>query len=90
MSTPGRTCRDIKAYVATLETKESRNSITTKYPMSRQEIKEQYRKNTVTDQLMLRHYMKKFCHDKVMNVVTLKDKISGPDRETKSRQEMLT
>ena len=33
---------------------------------------------------LLRHYMKKFCNDKVMNVATLKDKISGPDRETKS------
>ena len=34
--------------------------------------------------------MKKFCHDKVMNVVTLKDKVSCLDRETKSRQMMLT
>ena len=109
--------------------------------MSRQEIKEQHRKNTATDQLMLRHNkknnirqnlcrdrifscrdtdycnlekpieierirrrntsletrqsmlrhcMKKFYRDKVMNVATLKDKISGPDRETKSRQVMLT
>ena len=29
--------------------------------------------------------MKKFCRDKVMNVTTLKDKVFGPDRETKSR-----
>ena len=36
-----------------------------------------------TMQSMSRHCMKKFCHDKVMNVTTLKDKISGPDRETK-------
>ena len=40
MSTSGITCRDIKAHVATLETKESRNSVATRYLMSRQEIKE--------------------------------------------------
>ena len=34
--------------------------------------------------------MKKLCRDKVMNAATLEDKVSGPDRETKSRQEMLT
>ena len=34
--------------------------------------------------------MKKLCRDKVMNAETLKDKVSGPDRETKSRQVMLT
>ena len=34
--------------------------------------------------------MKKLCRDKVMNVATLKDKVSCPDRETKSRQVMLT
>ena len=39
---------------------------------------------------MSRHCMKKFNHDKVMNFATLKDKIFGPDRETKSRQVMLT
>ena len=39
---------------------------------------------------LLRHYKKKSCHDKVMSVTTLKDKVSGPDRETKSRQVMLT
>ena len=43
-----------------------------------------------TKQSMLRHCMKKFCHDKVMNVATLKNKISGPDKEKKSRQVMLT
>ena len=43
-----------------------------------------------TRQSMLRHYMKKFYCDKVMNVATLKDKISGPNRETKSQQVMLT
>ena len=48
MSTPGRTCRDIKAHVATLETKESINFVVTRYLMSRQEIKEQDRKNTMT------------------------------------------
>ena len=30
--------------------------------------------------------MKKLCRDKVMNVATLKVKVSCPDRETKSRQ----
>ena len=40
MSTKGGTCRDIKAYVATLEMKESRNFVATRYLMSRQEIKE--------------------------------------------------
>ena len=39
---------------------------------------------------MSRHCMKKFYRDKVMNVATLKDKVSSPDRETKSRQVMLT
>ena len=34
--------------------------------------------------------MKKFCCNKIMNVATLKDKVSGPDRETKSQQVMLT
>ena len=34
--------------------------------------------------------MKKLCRDKVMNVATLEDKISGPDKETKSQQVMLT
>ena len=39
---------------------------------------------------MSQHYMKKLCRDKVMNVMTWKDKISGLDRETKSQQVMLT
>ena len=34
--------------------------------------------------------MKKFCRNKVMNIATLKDKVSGPDREPKSQQVMLT
>ena len=34
--------------------------------------------------------MKKLCHDKVMNVATLKDKVSGLDREIKLSQVMLT
>ena len=34
--------------------------------------------------------MKKYCRDKVMNVATLKEKVYVPDRETKSRQVMLT
>ena len=58
MSTPGRTCRNIKAHVATLETKESRNYVATRYLLLRQEIKELYRKNTMTDQFMLRHIEK--------------------------------
>ena len=29
--------------------------------------------------------MKKLCRDKVMNVAKLEDRVSGPDRETKSR-----
>ena len=32
--------------------------------------------------------MKKLCRNKVMNVATLEDKVSDPDRETKSRQVM--
>ena len=34
--------------------------------------------------------MRKFYRDKVMNVATIKDKVSGPHKETKSRQVMLT
>ena len=30
--------------------------------------------------------MKKFCRDKVMSVATMKDKVSGLDRETKLRK----
>ena len=33
---------------------------------------------------MSRHCMENFCRNKVMNVATLKDKVSGPDRKTKS------
>ena len=36
-----------------------------------------------TWKFLLRHCMKKLCRDKVMNVATLEDKVSGPDRETK-------
>ena len=39
---------------------------------------------------LLRHCKEKSCRDKRMNVMTLKDKVSGPDIETKSRQVMLT
>ena len=42
-----------------------------------------------TRQSMSQHCMKNFCRDKVMNVVTLKDKIFGLDRESKLRQVML-
>ena len=34
--------------------------------------------------------MKKLCRDEVMNVAALEDKVSGPGREKKSRQAMLT
>ena len=34
--------------------------------------------------------MKKCCCDKVMNVATLKGKVSGPDRETKLGQVKMT
>ena len=34
--------------------------------------------------------MEKLCRDKVMNVATLEDKVSDPDREIKSRQAMVT
>ena len=34
--------------------------------------------------------MKKLCRDRVMNVATLENKVSGPDKETNSRQVMLT
>ena len=43
-----------------------------------------------TWKILLRHCMKTLCRDKVMNVATLEDKVSGPDRETKSRKVMLT
>ena len=43
-----------------------------------------------TWKIPLRHCMKKLCRDKVMNVVTLENKVSSPDRETNSRQVMLT
>ena len=39
---------------------------------------------------LLRHCKKKSCREKVMNVATLKDKVSSLDRETKSRKEILT
>ena len=38
-----------------------------------------------TWKILLRHCMKKLCREKVMNVATIEDKVSGPDRETKSR-----
>ena len=46
------------------------------------EVERIRRRNTslATRQSMSRHCMKKFCCDKVMNVATLKDKISSPDR----------
>ena len=44
----------------------------------------------VIRQSMSRNCMKKFCPDKVMNVATLKDKVSGLVRKIKLRQVMLT
>ena len=41
-------------------------------------------------EILLRHYVKNLCRDKVMNVATLEDKVFGPDKEIKSRQVMLT
>ena len=62
MSTLGRTCRDIKAPFVTLETKESRNSIATRYLVWRQKIKKQYRKNTATYQFM-KNRRQNLCRD---------------------------
>ena len=39
---------------------------------------------------LLRQCKKKSCRDKVMSVMTLKDKVFGPNKKTKSRQVMLT
>ena len=55
MSTQERNCRNKEAPVATNEQEEGRNSVTTRYLLSRQEIKKQYRKNTATKNFMLRH-----------------------------------
>ena len=62
MPTSGRTCCDIKALVATLETgrkqkfcRDKVSYVATRYLMSRQEIKEQYMKNNATQQFLLRH-----------------------------------
>ena len=63
MSTQGRNCRDKEAPVATNEQEESRNSVVTRYLLSRQEIKEQYRKNTATDKFMLQHNI---CRDRIL------------------------
>ena len=83
MSKPGGTCRYIKAHVAMLETNIRQNLCRDiKYPVATLII--------ATWKIILRHCMKNLCHDKVMNVATLEDKVSSPDRETKSRQEMLT
>ena len=38
-----------------MKQEEGRNSITTRYLLSRQEIKEQYKKNNATDKFMLQH-----------------------------------
>ena len=54
------------------------------------EIIRRRKTSLATRQSMSRHCMKKFCRNKVMNVATLKDKVFGLDKETKSRQVMLT
>ena len=83
MAKPGGTCCDIKAPVVTLETNRRQNLCRDiKYPVTTLII--------ATWKILLRHCMKKLCLDKVMSVATLEDKVSGPDRETKLRQEMLT
>ena len=97
MSTPGKTYRDIKAHVTTLETGRKQKFYRDKKLKSNTgrilrhislccNIMTNRRQNL----LLLRHCMKKLCRDKVMNVATLKDKVSGSDRETKSRRVMLT
>ena len=76
MSKPGGTCRDIKSLVMTRETNRRQNLC--------RDIDYWNLEN------LLRYCKKKYCRDKVMNVITLKDKVSSSDRETKSRQVMLT
>ena len=48
VSKPGGTCSDIKAPVATIEKGRKQRFCHDKVFMSRQEIKEQYKKNTAT------------------------------------------
>ena len=44
-----------KLLLLPMKQEEGRNFVATRYLLSRQEIKEQYRKNTVTDKFMLQH-----------------------------------
>ena len=82
MSKPGGTCCDIKAHVAVLKTNRRQNHYRDiKYHVATLII--------ATWKILLRHCMKKLCCDNVMNVATLEDKVSSPDRETKSRQVMF-
>ena len=48
-------CRDRTWEECNKSAETKKVDVATRYLMSRQEIKEQYRKNTVTDQFMLRH-----------------------------------
>ena len=75
MSKPGGTYRDIKAPVGTLETNRRQNLCRDiKYIVATLII--------ATWKILLRHYMKKLCRDKVMNVAILEDKVSGLDKDT--------
>ena len=55
MSTQGRNCRNKEALVATNEIGRRHKFCRDKISSARQEIKKQYRKNTVTDKFMLQH-----------------------------------
>ena len=58
MSTLRRTYPRHKSSCRDTGNKRKKNSVATRYLVSRQEIKEQYRKNTATNQFMLRHIEK--------------------------------
>ena len=52
-----------------MKQEEGRNSVATRYLLSRREIKKQCKKNTKTDKFMLRHNEKhkaKFCSDRIL------------------------
>ena len=52
-----------KLLLPQMKQEEGRNSVATRYLLSRQEIKEQYRKNTATDKFMLQHNL---CRDRIL------------------------
>ena len=52
-----------------MKQEEGRNFVSTSYLLSWQEIKEQYRKNTVTDKFMLQHneeHRQNLCRDRIL------------------------